>query len=335
MPIEFRCHQCNKLLRVGDETAGKQAKCPNCGTVQQIPAASPAPTEGGVQPPAPRGDITGNPFALAPPGPAQPFDAEQNPYRSPSELQGPPSHYGAGRVDPERAFQPSRIDAGDILTRTWVIFKTQWAMCSVAFFLTWIIEFGFGMAIGPLSVLSLQMAGIGQNDPTGQIAAQFLTQLAGFLLGTYLQTGLAMFLLNVARGGAPNISDLFAGGRYYPAMLPARFLFFLMYFLGLAACIVPGIMLALMFCQYYFIIIDREEGAIDSLRLSSQITSGNKGALFTLGLSMFGIALLGLLALCMGVFVATAFNYLMLAVAYLAMTGQRTADQLLTQPAYR
>ncbi len=30
MPIEFRCLQCGKLLRTGDDTAGKQAKCPEC-----------------------------------------------------------------------------------------------------------------------------------------------------------------------------------------------------------------------------------------------------------------------------------------------------------------
>ena len=40
MAIEFRCTNCNKLLRTGDETAGRQAKCPDCGTVMTIPAAA-------------------------------------------------------------------------------------------------------------------------------------------------------------------------------------------------------------------------------------------------------------------------------------------------------
>ena len=31
MPIEFRCTQCNKLLRTADASAGKKAKCPDCG----------------------------------------------------------------------------------------------------------------------------------------------------------------------------------------------------------------------------------------------------------------------------------------------------------------
>jgi hypothetical protein len=40
MAIEFRCTGCQKLLRTADETAGKQAKCPQCGSVVPIPLSS-------------------------------------------------------------------------------------------------------------------------------------------------------------------------------------------------------------------------------------------------------------------------------------------------------
>jgi hypothetical protein len=40
MPIEFPCQQCGKQLRTADDTAGKMARCPACGNVQPIPAAS-------------------------------------------------------------------------------------------------------------------------------------------------------------------------------------------------------------------------------------------------------------------------------------------------------
>jgi phage FluMu protein Com len=68
MSIEFRCTQCTKLLRTGDETAGKQAKCPQCGAVMTIPAAgSAAPPPLAPLPPL-------YPLALPPlpPGPAPP-----------------------------------------------------------------------------------------------------------------------------------------------------------------------------------------------------------------------------------------------------------------------
>ena len=41
MPIKFTCSGCGQVLRVGDESAGKRAKCPKCQGVVQIPTAEP------------------------------------------------------------------------------------------------------------------------------------------------------------------------------------------------------------------------------------------------------------------------------------------------------
>lgn len=40
MAIEFRCTQCNNLLRTGDDTAGKQAQCPQCGAIGTVPSSA-------------------------------------------------------------------------------------------------------------------------------------------------------------------------------------------------------------------------------------------------------------------------------------------------------
>lgn len=45
MPIEFRCNQCQKKLRVADAHAGKRAKCPNCQTILRVPKFEPAVEE--------------------------------------------------------------------------------------------------------------------------------------------------------------------------------------------------------------------------------------------------------------------------------------------------
>lgn len=42
MPIETNCTGCGQLLRVADQDAGKQARCPKCQTVFTVP--SPAPS---------------------------------------------------------------------------------------------------------------------------------------------------------------------------------------------------------------------------------------------------------------------------------------------------
>ena len=78
MPIEFRCSRCHRLLRTADDTAGRQARCPECGNEQAIPA----PAAAGFSPPPP------------PPPQASPFSgpvpaaATGSPYQSP-EYAGP------------------------------------------------------------------------------------------------------------------------------------------------------------------------------------------------------------------------------------------------------
>ena len=103
MPIEFRCSSCGKLLRVGDDAAGRPVQCPECKHIGTAPAGaaggdagfvSALPDQGGVPPEQ-------NPFqstdqAFPPP--------DQNPFQSPTQAGGPPvdyqygSQYAAGRV---------------------------------------------------------------------------------------------------------------------------------------------------------------------------------------------------------------------------------------------
>lgn len=40
MTIQFKCGQCGQTLKVGDNAAGKRAKCPKCQSVVSIPEVS-------------------------------------------------------------------------------------------------------------------------------------------------------------------------------------------------------------------------------------------------------------------------------------------------------
>jgi len=89
MAIEFRCGPCGRLLRTGDDTAGKQAQCPECGALTRVPAsaqppASWAPPLAPLEATAswPPGGAPGSPFAPGPPTPG--VQDSQNPYESPS-----------------------------------------------------------------------------------------------------------------------------------------------------------------------------------------------------------------------------------------------------------
>jgi DNA-directed RNA polymerase subunit RPC12/RpoP len=83
MPIEFRCSRCGKLLRTGDDTAGRQAQCPECGTISLVPNIG-EPNESAIPSLMPLN--SGNPFAD---GATTPGNESSNPYQSPNAAFGP------------------------------------------------------------------------------------------------------------------------------------------------------------------------------------------------------------------------------------------------------
>ncbi len=117
MPIEFRCTKCNKLLRTPDETAGKQARCPECGTIVAIPAVAPSspPIAAPLAAPAPA------PYYA--PDHAGTAAINPNPYQS--SLTGglaaaPPPASGAGY---------GKLEVGDAFSRAWKIFVANMGSC--------------------------------------------------------------------------------------------------------------------------------------------------------------------------------------------------------------
>ena len=51
MAIEFRCKECDNLLRTPDEAAGKKARCPSCKSIQEVPGGTaPLAETAGFQP---------------------------------------------------------------------------------------------------------------------------------------------------------------------------------------------------------------------------------------------------------------------------------------------
>jgi hypothetical protein len=102
MAIDFLCSQCRHTLRVPDETAGKQARCPQCGLVQTIPAKAPPSDEPQSEPPVysrPSPPVKESSQYNPPRSPPVPYESypssgethSSNPYQSPS--QGGPGYY--------------------------------------------------------------------------------------------------------------------------------------------------------------------------------------------------------------------------------------------------
>ncbi len=299
MPIEFRCMHCGTLLRTDDDTAGKQAKCPQCGAVMSVPAMGGAPA---------------SPFA-ADPG---------NPYQSPSAFAPHPGNAPPGEI------VATTIDFGDIFRCTWEIFKPNWGTCLLAYFAVLAVNFliSYGLVFG------LMMVGRVMVGPRGGAPFSIVGNVIAQLISIWLGIGLMIYMLKVARGEVAEFVDLFSGGPYYVQIFLALLLFSLIFYVGLILCIVPGIILGLMFSQFYYLVLDRGLPVSDAFRTSRELTRGNKLTLFLI-LLVFGLASVALVLLTcgLGILVVGPYGSLLIPVIYLAITGQRTADQVAAEPA--
>jgi phage FluMu protein Com/uncharacterized membrane protein len=293
MPIELRCHRCQRLLRTADDSGGKQTKCPECGTILDIPL----PPEPTPLPWAPRVNpaiqSTVAPVAVA-------------------------------------GSQPTGLDIGDVFNRTWEIYTKELAPLIVGMLillgvtLVLFVPIAIGMTIAVGVGIAVSENG---NEPLGVaiiIAAVAAVILVAFLASAWLYGGFIQWILKIARGQPHTFSDIFSGSPYVLSLLGAGLLFFLATMVGYILCIVPGVIIALMFSQFAWLIVDRRAGTLESLSRSLQLTNGNKLPMFLLMLLAFVIS--GVANLVPFAFIfTTPFLWLLLAVTYLRLSGEETA----------
>ena len=340
MTIEFNCHVCGKLLRTSDEKAGRTAKCPGCGESISVPDADQESADDG--------------YGEEDYGQGDSQSDEYDDYGESDEFDSPPARRG-GRTRPcpmcgesvdaaatvcrfcgedlgtkrsrrRRGLQPTQIEAGDVISTGWEIFKSEMGLVIGGVIVAGIIN---GIASAPASILQEMMkhGAFGQEAMIIAGLAWFGLYFLGIAVQLYMTLGLNILLLNVVRGQGAEIGDLFKGGPYFLRMLGSSFLFGLAVGVGTLLCIVPGIIVALMFWPYAYLLVDKDPPGIDCLSRAKEITENNWGAVFLIALASFGINMLGLAACCVGLIFTAPLTSLMMAVAYCRMTGQRTAER--------
>lgn len=340
MTIDFRCVQCGKLLRTPAEAAGKQAQCPSCGAIQPIPVASdPGPAQPAVAP------------AVAPaPGLAS---GETNPYAGAAySLDVAPGRglHAMGSV-------PTRLDLGDVLRRSWTIFRARMLACVglivvmlAAVFVLYGLMIGMFIAFleSPAARVPIAIAGVPVAIITlllllnfGIGALRVMLKIARgqeVALGDYLNTDVGLFfrffiyvillsLLQYLMMGVlmlPWIGVTIAEG---PDALGA-----LLYGLGQLGSYVVNAYLGVLFFLAPFLVVDQGAGPWQSLRRSVELSRGQRLMMFVIGLIAVLIAYAGVLACCVGVFFTGGYAMVVAAVTYLTIIGQPTAEQLAELP---
>ena len=181
----------------------------------------------------------------------------------------------------------------------------------------------WGLAIGTLLVGVLILTGfsfiVGYIEPDGGILT-IISSLIRIFLGGVITLGISKFVLNFATSKEAKFNDLFSGFNIYFKTLGLWILMLLS--IGVAAIflIVPGIIVALMFSQSFFILSENNEKSINQcLKESSEMMKGHKVELFVLGLSFIGWWIVAAITFGIGGLWVYPYQQVTLANYYLAL----------------
>jgi uncharacterized membrane protein len=169
-------------------------------------------------------------------------------------------------------------------------------------------------------VLNLAISLVGQN--VSGLAPRIVLQLIGFVVGIVLAMGLIRASLAVVEGRTPEVSLLFQTDGF-GSYLIAAILATIGVFFGFVLCIIPGVILAIMWHFFGYVIVENPAtGPVDALRRSADITRGNRWQLLGLGILLIGINLVGLVACGIGLIFTYGITVVTIAYAYKTLSGQ-------------
>jgi uncharacterized membrane protein len=241
-----------------------------------------------------------------------------NPYAAPQ------AGMSAAPVGAPGAGAPQPWEVGEVFQKAIDIFKVHWVPLVLAIFIPAVIE-----AI-PSGISNGVQAAMRGSDSDGAAAAGALIGMVfsviAYAVAIFFQVGQIRMFLTAARGGTPQIAQLFSGGNRVLPLFATAFLVGLAVFVGFLALIIGAFIaaLGLMFSTYYC--VDAELGPVESLKASWKATDGQKGKLFLLMLAFIGLMIAGLLACCVGIIPAQALGYLVLGIVFLRISGRGSAD---------
>ena len=134
-------------------------------------------------------------------------------------------------------------------------------------------------------------------DAYGKTYMFTIGSIALFIQGP-ISIGLATYSLAIANQKDYSYNQIFTGFKYFFKALFLFLLFNISFLIGFIFLIIPGIIIALMFSQIFYIMADDPEtGVIDAFKKSASLMKNKKLQLFGLGMRYFGLFILGVFTL--------------------------------------
>lgn len=188
----------------------------------------------------------------------------------------------------------------EALTHSWETFKKNWQFLIIVIVIVAAVNF----------IPSLFQDELKNDFP----AVSVVLSVALWLAQLVVSIGLIVISLKFVDKKKPEIGDIY---KHYPLILNyflGGLLYGVIVMVGLVLLVVPGVIWAIKFQFYQYLIVDKKMGPLEAISASGKITKGHKWNLFLLGLIYIGLSILGLIAFGIGIFIV--YPVIMLTTAY-------------------
>ena len=195
-------------------------------------------------------------------------------------------------------------------------FKTSWKCVKSQI---WVLA---GLLIG-YTILSLILSLL--TGPTqGSWTGETIITIINIVIACIFTLGYTKNIFQALDGEEPQFSAYGQESRKIIKYFFGEFLFTVVFFIGLALLIIPGIYIALRLQFFTAFIVEENTGIMESFKRSWAITKGQGLPLFWVLLTQIGIMIVGLILFIIGIFVAIPVIYMMYCYIYRRLVALET-----------
>ena len=221
----------------------------------------------------------------------------------------------------------------DLIGRAWELTRQSWGIWALAVFIVGALPYFVGASFGFVYGLVSGDANADPSHPSGGfILLQLVSALVGGALGAFFAAGLFRMAFKQLRGESPDLGTLFSGGDIFLPVWGATILMGLGIFAGSLLLIIPGLLLAALWCFTVPLIVDKRMGVIEAMQASFNALRPQMwsalGFLIVAGL----FSALGVLVFIIGVFFTAPIQYLAVALLYRSFFPEAESAPRLEMP---
>ncbi len=146
--------------------------------------------------------------------------------------------------------------------------------------------------------------------------------VAAWIIQIIVKMGLIKITLDVVDKDEANLNTLFSCTQLLGKFILGSIIYCLIVIAGLILFIIPGIIWAIKYQFFAYLIIDKNMAPMEAIKKSGEMTAGNKGKLFWLGILLALINIVGALCLFIGLLATIPATMVAMAYVYRKLAGE-------------